>query len=69
MDPSQIFPRLINVLRSEMGFVGPRPELDSVVDHYPSAEHQRHHLSPESCSSSVTIHAVDDSSPKNTRRM
>jgi len=32
-----MLPRLIKVLRGEMGFVGPRPELDSVVDHYPSA--------------------------------
>ncbi|NND74098.1 MAG: sugar transferase [Ilumatobacter sp.] len=40
-------PQLFNVLRGEMSFVGPRPELHAVVDEqYQPGLEQRHHVKP-----------------------
>jgi lipopolysaccharide/colanic/teichoic acid biosynthesis glycosyltransferase len=39
-------PQLINILRGEMSFIGPRPELVEIVERYASWQHQRHVVRP-----------------------
>ena len=39
-------PQMINVFRGEMSLVGPRPELDEVVEQYGLRDHPRHAVRP-----------------------
>jgi lipopolysaccharide/colanic/teichoic acid biosynthesis glycosyltransferase len=39
-------PQLINILRGEMSFIGPRPELIEIVNRYAPWQHQRHLVRP-----------------------
>jgi lipopolysaccharide/colanic/teichoic acid biosynthesis glycosyltransferase len=39
-------PQLLNILRGEMSFVGPRPELPELVAHYRLAHYMRHAIAP-----------------------
>jgi lipopolysaccharide/colanic/teichoic acid biosynthesis glycosyltransferase len=56
-------PQLINILRGEMAFVGPRPEMPFLVREYESWQHLRHLVTPGltgfwqmSCRSTVPLH-------------
>ena len=39
-------PQIVNVLKGEMSFIGPRPELPSIVANYEPWQHQRHLVRP-----------------------
>lgn len=39
-------PQLWNIVRGEMSFIGPRPELPSIVAGYQPWQHQRHYVRP-----------------------
>jgi lipopolysaccharide/colanic/teichoic acid biosynthesis glycosyltransferase len=39
-------PQLVNILRGEMSFVGPRPELLELVEHYRVTHYRRHAVTP-----------------------
>lgn len=56
-------PQLVNILRGEMAFVGPRPEMPFVVREYQSWQHLRHLVTPgvtgfwqTTCRSTVPLH-------------
>jgi lipopolysaccharide/colanic/teichoic acid biosynthesis glycosyltransferase len=39
-------PQLLNILRGEMSFVGPRPEMAQIVERYEPWQHRRHDVRP-----------------------
>lgn len=39
-------PQIVNVLKGQMSFIGPRPELPSIVAHYEAWQHERHLVRP-----------------------
>ncbi|MGD0475931.1 MAG: sugar transferase [Candidatus Velthaea sp.] len=56
-------PQLVNILRGEMTFVGPRPEMPFLVREYQSWQHLRHLVTPgvtgfwqTTCRSTVPLH-------------
>jgi lipopolysaccharide/colanic/teichoic acid biosynthesis glycosyltransferase len=56
-------PQLVNILRGEMAFVGPRPEMPFIVREYEAWQHLRHLVTPgvtgfwqTTCRSTVPLH-------------
>ncbi len=56
-------PQLVNIMRGEMAFVGPRPEMPFVVREYQAWQHLRHLVTPgvtgfwqTTCRSTVPLH-------------
>jgi lipopolysaccharide/colanic/teichoic acid biosynthesis glycosyltransferase len=56
-------PQLINILRGEMAFVGPRPEMPFIVRDYQAWQHLRHLVTPgltgywqTTCRSTIPLH-------------